>query len=356
VRDKGYVGDNSNVGRDSDRVQADKQNKNRNICPIEHRNITFINVKIIIIFLCLASNAYTQWKLTVNFGGGFLHGTAYELVYLDEINDTLLSELQWKLQPLWYMQSSFHGEYKKFFADISFKWGFPGKTGTMEDRDWQDRNNPYSLTNFSSHTNDTNTVLLCDIYTGYLFSLRKRNLSFSIYGTFSYWYFSWQAQDGYTQYANSDQQGNYQPWTSDIPKSPLYGTGISYSQTWQSLGSGVALTVPIAPTVQITGGSFISFVFSAVGEDTHFFTQAQYRDTINKGLVVEPYGILTWLLHDKYSFDIRCAYRVYAQTRGKAEARTTGSQSSGAYSSFGSVGGASLGVWDISLTAHIKLF
>jgi outer membrane protease len=179
------------------------------------------------------------YAFSISPTAGILWGRAEEILYKDPDSDTRISQLLWDLKPLVYAGTDFEFGPRNlwtksgFTAGLSLKYGFPLKTGIMEDRDWL--SDDAYITNYSNHDAYANGVYMVDISTGFSWAFASR-ISLRVYGEFSYMYLSWTSQDGYIQYPK-DGNGNYlydgsKPWDPDLPKDPVYGTGIIYTQNW----------------------------------------------------------------------------------------------------------------------------
>ncbi|MDR1108024.1 MAG: omptin family outer membrane protease, partial [Spirochaetaceae bacterium] len=209
------------------------------------KNIYGFAVLVIIFFCCLSAPlmAGNIYSFSLSSSLGIIYGHSEELVYKYAGKDTLLSELIWDLKPLVYSGAALDfgrtnpWERWGFFAGASIKYGLPLKTGVMEDRDWMAAKGGY-LTHYSRHDAYSNGALLSDLSLGFSFSFFEA-LLLKPGIRFSYMYFSWSAQDGFTQHT-SNSGGDYPPWDSGITKSPVSGSGILYSQHWFVLAPALA--------------------------------------------------------------------------------------------------------------------
>jgi outer membrane protease len=291
---------------------------------------------------------------------GFLYGRGEEIVYLDEDSDTYLSQLLWDMKPLFYAGSSLDFSQQNplerpgFFTRVSLKFGIPGKTGTMEDRDWMNYTINDGLTHFSSHDNYTQGAFLLDLSLGLSFPIASRVL-LKGYLAFSYMHLFWASQDGFTQYASKDiLSGGYAPWEEAIPKTPYYGPAINYQQEWLMFTPGLALHIPFPYGLGLGFSLQISPFIRCVALDDHFLTEKQYSDqTSQGGLLVESQGSLSFAPNPRLEFSLSLAYRSMKGLRGPTYYRNTGT-TSGQVVQIGS-GGTGYQVLDTGLSVKIRL-
>ncbi|GHV92951.1 hypothetical protein AGMMS50268_34540 [Spirochaetia bacterium] len=114
----------------------------------------------------------TPYRISLAAGAGVILGQTEEIVYKSSDTDDYLSQLLWDLMPQVYIGTALSLARANPLAglgaalDVSVKFGIPMASGTMEDRDWQDKADPDRLTDFSSHDAATGNVLLLDISGG----------------------------------------------------------------------------------------------------------------------------------------------------------------------------------------------
>ncbi|MDR0629157.1 MAG: omptin family outer membrane protease [Treponema sp.] len=292
---------------------------------------------------------------------GFLYGQGEEIVYLNGTSDTYLSQLLWDMKPLFYAGTALKVspvdplERLGFFADLSLKSGVPHKTGIMEDRDWMNKLNEEKndgLTHFSSHDNYTQGAFLLDLAAGLSLPLARR-LVLQGYMAFSYMYFSWASQNGFTQYA-SEASGVYAPWDAAIPKSTHYGPAINYQQEWLILTPGLAVYIPFPYGLSLRLDGRISPWIWCVALDDHFLTEIQYSDqTSQGGLLLEARGEIAFAPHSRWELFLFLGYRSIQGLRGPTYTRKTG-KTSGLVVQNGS-GGTGYRVLDTGLSVKIRL-
>ncbi|MDR2795102.1 MAG: omptin family outer membrane protease [Spirochaetaceae bacterium] len=285
--------------------------------------------------------------------GGLLSGESEEIVYRSTSSSTKLSQLLWDLKPLAY--AGVQARYSWFgpkgawgvFAGVSSKFGIPGETGLMEDRDWVLRDYPDVLTNYSVHDNNTESAVLVDAHIGVSRRVSQKFLlkAFLSYG---FMYFSWRAHGGCFLYADIDLN-------NDGKKDGGFGTFppidvISYEQGWHILSPAAAfygefnryfdieLTIKLSPFIW----------FSA--EDRHIMRDLTVTDTGKGGFFIEPGLTFSFKPKDAVAISLSVSYRNISGVRGigvydsPGEAPLSGAAGSG-YSAL-----------DAGLTLNYKVF
>jgi outer membrane protease len=293
---------------------------------------------------------------------GFLYGQGEEIVYLNETSRAYLSQLLWDMKPLFYTGTTLKVsqidplERFGFFIDLSLKSGIPHKTGIMEDRDWmnkriEEKND--ELTHFSSHDNYTQGAFLLDLAVGLSLPIAGR-LVLQGYMDFSYMYFSWASQNGFTQYASEITTGVYAPWDDTIPKSQHYGPAINYQQEWCILTPGLAVHIPFPYGLSLRLDARISPFIWCIALDDHFLKNIQYNDrTSQGGLLVEFQGEIAFAPHSRWELSLSLGYRSIQGLRGPTYERNTG-KTNGLVVQNGS-SGTGYRVLDTGLSVKIRL-
>jgi outer membrane protease len=285
------------------------------------------------------------YTFSVASSGGMLFGAGEEIVY--KTGDDYLSQLLWNMRPLFYLGTDLHFsrinplERWGFTLGLSLKFGLPGETGVMEDRDWQSADHA-RLTNFSSHENHTRGAFILDAAAGVTVPFFSR-LILGFYLGFSYMYFSWAAENGYYQYEDTQ-------WT----KTPLYGPAISYSQEWLVFFPGVSLTVPFLTRFSFSAGFAATSLLFCSAQDDHFQRQLRFQDTLtHRGLFLEPKASFTFSPRPKLDLTLSASYRYIRGLRGNSESLYTGQSASGAFEDSGNAG-AGFTALDAGLSVKIR--
>ncbi|MDR1956502.1 MAG: omptin family outer membrane protease [Treponema sp.] len=266
------------------------------------------------------------YTLSVAALEGFLYGQGEEIVYKDADTDTYYSQLLWDMKPLWYAGASLDFSRSNpleglgFFSTLTLKFGIPTQTGTMEDRDWLADNG--ALTNFSSHANYTQGALLLNLSRGISVPLAAR-VVLKLYWSLSYMAFSWASQDGFLQYAEKKSDGTYEPWDESLPKTPIYGPAIAYSQRWLIIAPGLAVQVPLSPGFIVAASFQISPFIWCCDQDDHFSRSIQFIDQTAGGIFLEPQVAVTVVPLPNLNLSLYGAYRYISGSRGDTEAKNT---------------------------------
>ncbi|MDR2068796.1 MAG: omptin family outer membrane protease [Spirochaetaceae bacterium] len=264
-----------------------------------------------------APEAETSYVLSVSPVFGFLYGQVEELVYKTVDSDNLLSQLIWDIKPLFLwgfsldLSRRYPMEKPGFVTDLTARFSYPSKTGTMEDRDWRAAGN--QLTNFSSHDNYTHWAMFVDLNAGISVPVLSRML-FKFYGGFNYMYFSWTARDGYYQYSKENPPGVFSPWYEEA-KVPQHGAVISYTQNWFILTPGISLYIPsrfFAANIDFQ----ISPLIFCIAQDDHYLKNLQFNDYMFWGISLEPSGEFIFSLHERIDLSAYISYRFIKGSRG----------------------------------------
>ncbi len=178
-------------------------------------------------------------KLYVSPSFGLLSGQGEELVYRNGGSDDTVSQLLWHMNPLVYAGFDVHFDWEKpankwgAFADASFKFGMPMKSGETEDRDWMDSRYADFLTHYSVHDNKTDAAIMIHANSGAAFAVFNKHL-LKAYLAYEYMSFSWTASGGsflYPKYPDGSEGHGYLPTPTNV------GT---YKQTWHMLSPALS--------------------------------------------------------------------------------------------------------------------
>jgi len=140
------------------------------------RSLTVFTVFIIL--LCafpVSAQINKDYSISLCPQFGFFYGHVEEIVYPSSgAKAPLLSQLLWDMKPVFYygLMMDFSPvrpmERWRFFSELSLKFGIPGLSGVMEDRDWMSKENA-ELTHYSAHDNIAKEILLFDFSAGVSF-------------------------------------------------------------------------------------------------------------------------------------------------------------------------------------------
>jgi outer membrane protease len=284
--------------------------------------------------------------LSLGASTGLLYGQAEEIVFKYKNYSNKLSQLLWDEKPLVYAGLDIHYNRKKpagkwsVFTDALFKFGFPAKTGIMEDRDWQDTRYPNFLTNYSVHDNETEKAVLININAGASFNIFEKIL-IKPFLSYNYMNFSWAASGGSLLYPGADGGHNY------ILSS---GNVITYEQVWNIIAAGISFYGAFNRYFDINISVSLSPLIWCTAVDNHILRSLIFTDTLSGGFFIEPGLIFSFTPNDFLSVSLSVAYRNISGTRGdsKAQSPTTTVISKNA-------GGAGYSVFDAGIIVNYKL-
>ena len=318
------------------------------------RNIPFFSILIITVFLLSVNiSAHSQDNVQENSEYGFsmgilsgvVYGQAVELVYPSNTKGKYLSELLWDMKPVFYMglQADFNRvnlmSKPGFFASASFKVGFPGDTGKMEDRDWQSTVND-ALTNFSSHTNKTREFFWADLLIGASLPV-KSYFYIKPFLSVSRMHFAFTGRDGYKKYARTNGS-EYFPIGDNPDYAEFEGDVIRYKQDWILAAAGFSAGTNFLSPFSFELFFQISPLTYCVAKDDHLHSSKKitFNDFTLWGLFIEPKVRIGYTLKNM-DFSIEGLYRYIGDTKGPSYVNANIYQSGEA--------GAALSVYDIRL-------
>ena len=313
------------------------------------KNITVFTVFVILFF---TQSAFAQENIPGNYAFSFspcfgmIYGHSEELVYPQYTKAALLSELLWDMKPVLYygllLDFSRTGPTKQngFFSTLSLKFGIPGSSGKMEDRDWQSIENN-ALTDYSKHDNVTRKMFLLDFSAGFTFPFSD-TLLFKPFIIISVMRFKFSASNGY----------GYYTW-KDPPHEDFSGKKvINYTQEWTTIAPGVSLGYYFLENFFAEMSFKISPLIFCTGSDEHLTTNAQFRDNVQGGLFIEPGAALSLAWNKRIAFSFDFSWRYISRTKGPTYKRSP--IGTGKYMQVGTAG-AGLSVFDTGLFLKITL-
>ncbi len=206
------------------------------------------------------------------------NGTAKEYVFE---GDYKLSQLDWQVENQVNFGLDIDFEFKKFFLGLGFSTGLYNFGGMMEDYDWQNRNLPDYITNYSCHdllvTEEYNFSFefgLCFPFKqknyGKIF-LQVNNKNSTYYGIGGWW----------------DYDENYCP--SDIPPKGEFDdldVVITYNPCLTAFYVGFGAKTYFAENAFINFEGYLGFA-SGVCTDVHLETNTLYQDYISGFFLVK---------------------------------------------------------------------
>lgn len=303
-----------------------------------------------------AQTAPSGYALELGASTGFLYGSSQELVYAESGSDTLLSELDWTLEPLFYWGlrldlSPARKGTEGFIATLALRSGIAGYAGTMTDTDWA--NYDGTKTHFSAHDSYAEQAFLADLRAGWTFPVGK---SFELrpFAGVGYMHFRWTARDGYLQYADYDYgTDEYDEWSSSLPKTDIYGTGIGYEQFWfiPYLGFEAAWNASDRWTLR---GSLSAAPWAiCADQDDHYLRGLQFNETSSGGFALEPRLEAALGLSARTTLTFSGSYRFASGLRGDVATSYIGTNS--AVSEDADSAGVAYSVFDFGATFSVRL-
>jgi len=312
-------------------------------------------ITLFVIFICLfppkifAEENQSGFEFSVTPSFGMLFGQANEIVYYPKSED-FLSELQWDIKPLFYAglaadfgpanNFSKHG----FVGNLSLKVGIPQKSGTMVDRDWDDTYwwvDSGTLTNYSRHDNFSERAILADLSLGYSFPLLNF-IAFGINLDFSYMHYYWIAKDGYYQYLTQGQT-----WADEIPKVPMKGNLIEYTQDWFILSPGVFIKFRLGRFFSLNGNFNYSPLIYCVDRDDHLLRNTIFQDYLFYGHYLKGYGGITFSSMNNLDITLFISFSSITDSRGDAYVD---------YERKKNIAGVGYSALDIGFSVRLRLF
>lgn len=315
-----------------------------------------------VIILC-AQGASAQEKTgnayNFSFGSqfGVLYGQAEEIVYPVDTKAQYLSQLLWDVKPVFYggllmeFSPARPAEKSGVCASLSLKYGIPGSSGKMEDRDWMSIENT-ALTHFSSHDNVVREVMLVDASAGYSFSL-ARFMAIKPFVSFSFMRYRFSGMDGYGLYASETSFGSgmYKPIDDSTPKYFFEGKVINYTQEWFHIAPGLSYGLFFLRNFLAEISFQISPLIVCIDLDEHLKTKYQYRDYVRGGLLIEPAFRFAYAA-GWVEFSAAFSWRHIAKSKGDTYARSP--IGTGIYHQQG-IAGTGLSIMDTGLFVKVRL-
>jgi len=320
--------------------------------PFLNKNCLFV---LLLILAGFSVNAQNGHLFSVGFSAGLLSGTSEEIVYRSSSANSYLSQLVWQLSPLVYAgidigyswqgpanpESVFGKIFSGFFVDASFKYGFPGDTGSMEDRDWI-RQPTWAVSHYSLHNNRTETAMLAGLDLGKSFTIFNE-FRLSVFLSYNLMYYSFSARGGTFLYPELDGGHFYDSGSDNV---------VIYKQFWQILSPGITFYGGFNRYFDIELFFKASPLIKASSFDEHLSRDLQIiNDPMYFGLYIEPGLVFTFKPPvSRFMLSISLNYKNISGTRGDSRYRYPAN--SNVYSR---IGGAEYSAFDIGITAKIKI-
>jgi outer membrane protease len=240
-----------------------------------------------------------------------------------------------------------------FFSNLSLKFGIPGMSGKMEDRDWRSVEND-ALTNYSIHDNFTRELFLLDFSAGFTFPF-LRVMILKAYVNVSYMNFHFSGFDGYKKYArgNPPYSGKYYPIDDNPDTDSFSGKMFNYTQKWMTVAPGVSFGYYFFENFCAELSFRITPLILCFDLDEHLHpdNRVQFRDYMRGGLLIEPGASLSFACNDWIALSLEFSWKYINGTKGETFQRTYGT---GDYFRSGTAG-AGLSVLDTGFFLRIRL-
>lgn len=298
------------------------------------RQIPRLALVVVGLLFCavLASAQDTEKAFTISTRStaGLLCGQAEEYVYDQSyLANYKVSELDWPFAPLFYVGEGIDLSTKiGLFASLDVKEGLPGKTGDMTDSDYL--NGDGNRTLFSESDCYSERLIIVDAKAGYNLPLDSL-FKVGAYIGFSYMDFKLSARDGYSQYPDQNSDGSYPAWTSDLTKTPIYGTGILYETAYLSGLIGLRASYPVAQKLSVGGFFSFSPMVYCYTTDNHELREINFYSTLENGFSVEPGLSITYTLKPGASLSLSASYKTVWNLKGDITSVNQGSTSTSSY-------------------------
>ncbi len=236
-------------------------------------------VLFIFINFCFFSEDLFSFGFT--FNTSIQVGQAYEYVFQNDANQTVTSRLDWPILPATAFNANIDFFTKiGFHAFFSAGFSIPNLiSGSMEDRDYENTDEPNMLTKFSKHP--------CTLKQGIEFNTaiawnmplyrKKKNIGLYIEPciAFRYYNYKWLASNGYKQYAKPNPTT---PVTPETPKTKSSGPGVEYNQKLYLPNIGIGLKLKLPKKWQVNSLVQICPQVLAHCVDKHFHRNLIFKD------------------------------------------------------------------------------
>ncbi|MDR1105852.1 MAG: omptin family outer membrane protease [Treponema sp.] len=273
---------------------------------------------------------------------GFMYGTAGKTLYEHPGGGKELNRLDWKMDPLFYFGGRVELSRPRplelwgLFLAFDMKFGLRGKTGFLENREWQAANHG-GLTAFSTHDNNVQNMTDLDMRAGVSFPLLDM-FALKIYGEFFYTRFSFYAADGEGEYAQQLGAGIYEESFSGSES--FTGTVITSVQNWFAVSPGVSLFFPFHRLFQGEVSFAVSPVVFCNTRDLYLKRNPAFerRDYMKWGLFLEPGITFSFTPGEKLFVSLGFSWRYIRGTKGENHAGEDPSGASGTEASLSRIG------------------
>lgn len=314
----------------------------------------WLSFAAVIALLAAARPAFGQdFTLTTGTSTGVILGMSKELVYDAGYK---VSELDWPLLPAVYLGAVVDLTTKVgFLASIELQTAIPGRNGTMTDSDFL--NGDGVKTHYSQSDSYMERVIIVTAQAGWAIPLPSGGAVTQLapFLGFEYMQFKWSARDGYLQYPPpSETAPPYTPWSLSTLKTPIYGTGIIYTQNYYIPMVGMKGTARLRDNLTMSLSLAFSPYVWCSDLDEHIFRSLDFYDNLRGGWMLEPWVSLTYRITPQATVTLDARYRHIANLLGDTYIVVTGT-SGGQSPLFANSAGASFDAVNVSLTLSYTL-
>ena len=309
---------------------------------------------LLLILVVFSVNAQNGHLFSVGFSVGLLSGATEEIVYRSSSANNYMSQLTWPFTPLFYAgidagyiwlgpanpAGVFENIFSGFFLDAFVKFGLPGETGMMEDRDWI-RQPTWALSHYSLHDTKMESAMLAGVELGKSFRLYNE-FRLSAFLSYNIMYYFFSARGGIFLYPEPDGGHFNDPGSNNL---------VTYRQFWQIFSPGLSfygvfnryfdIEIFFKATPFITASSFdehLSRIFQIINDPMHL------------GLYIEPGFVFTFKPASIFMLSLSLNYRNISGTRGNSRYRYPDHSII-----FTNAGGVGYSAFDINIAAKVKI-
>jgi outer membrane protease len=254
--------------------------------------------------------------------------------------------LLWHFEPLVYAGVDLRYNWEvsfdlNIFANSTFKYGFPGKTGVVEDSDWTDSRYADWLTHYSVSENHTKTALLFDVDTGVSFVIADEYW-LKAFIAYRFMHYAWVAKGGAFLYPDGMGGHFYMAELSDV------GT---YQQTWHVISPGISFYGAMGDYFDIEISLKVSPFVWVNAIDEHLLRNLVVTEDLTGGLFIEPGLLFSFKPNDLMILSLSFSYRNISGTRGDSTYNEEG------YPEFvaKNMGGAGYSAFDVGIIARFTI-
>ena len=264
-----------------------------------------ILILIITMFSLSFVHAEDKIKLTVTPDFSVLNGSLHEYVFnrYCRNTDNMVSRLDWDIINIKTAGIETEILFKKnIYTSFYFTMGFPGKTGYMQDYDWQNsissvwqNDDPTELTDYSIHDNTISNYFSFYCRAGKTFVMPVNITPFAAY---EYETFTFNGTDGY---------GIYKLY--NFSESKYYGSVISYKQNYNSIFVGVTADTTAIPHTYLRADIQVSpFLTWLDAYDYHYTRSKGFYDQIYQAFQLKADAAAAFSINRNHSFGLKAAY------------------------------------------------